>query len=88
MGYIEKLYSGDLFPLNRLSAQGEEYQVAFKKLVEAEQNLLNACPEVKVLFDLYQDAQIEVHNLSVKHEFVVGFKVGAAIAMEINEPLE
>lgn len=72
---IEEMYNGDLFPIGRLNHNDAEYHKAMDNLITAESALIKTYPEIKELFDKYQDAQIQLNSLSSRQEFVNGFKV-------------
>ena len=85
---IEEMYNGDLFPSGKLNPDDNEYRRALDSLVEAESALLKKYPEIRELFNAYQNAQIAIINISNRMEFVNGFKVGAQIAFEMIKPIK
>ena len=85
---IEQMYNGDLFPSGKLEYSGEDYCKAMDELVSIEDTLLKTYPQIYDLFRKYQDAQIQIMNLSNGQEFVRGFRVGAQIALEMVRPIE
>ena len=85
---IEEMYNGDLFPIGRLSYNDTEYRKAMDNLITAESALLKTYPEIKELFDQYQDAQIQLNSLSSRQEFVNGFRAGAQMAVDMIKPIE
>ena len=85
---IEEMYNGDLFPSGKLNPDDNEYSKALDSLVEAENALLEAYPEIRELFTAYQNAQIAIINISNRMEFVNGFKIGAQIALEMTKPIK
>ena len=82
---IEEMYNGDLFPSGKLNPDDNEYSKALDSLVEAENALLEAYPEIRELFTAYQ---IAIINISNRMEFVNGFKIGAQIALEMTKPIK
>jgi len=82
MNIIEEMYSGDLFPIGTYDHCSQEYKNAMDKLVDAETELLKDYPQVKVLFQKYQDAQIELISINNRQEFVNGFRIGVQIMVE------
>lgn len=85
---IEEMYNGDLFPIGRLNHNDAEYHKAMDNLVTAESDLLKTYPEIKELFNKYQDAQIQLNSLSSRQEFVNGFRAGAQMVLEMIKPIE
>ena len=85
---IEEMYNGDLFPSGKLNPDDNEYSKALDSLVEAENALLEAYPEIRELFTAYQNAQIAIINISNRIKFVNGFKVGSQIALEMTKPIK
>ena len=85
---IEEMYNGDLFPIGRLNHNDAEYHKAMDNLITAESALLKTSPEIKELFDKYQDAQLQINSLSSRQEFVNGFRIGAQMALEMINPIE
>ena len=77
------MYDGDLFPIGTYDHSSEEHKDAMDKLVAAESELLASYPQIKELFDRYQNAQIELISINNRQEFVNGFKIGARRALEI-----
>lgn len=85
---IEEMYNGDLFPIGKLNHTDTEYRNAVNDLVATESALLKTYPEIKEMFEKYQDAQIQIISLSSRQEFVNGFRVGAQMALEMIKPIE
>ena len=83
MNIIEEMYNGDLFPIRMYCHNSEEYRKAMNDLVSAEKELLNTYPQIRELFDKYQDAQIALISINNRQEFVSGFRIGAKIILEI-----
>lgn len=88
MTIIEEIYNGNLFPISRLSDTDREYRKTMDDLIAAETALLKTYPEIKALFDKYQDAQIQLSALNNRREFVSGFRIGAQVALEMIKPIE
>lgn len=86
MNIIEEMYNGDLFLIRMYSHNSKEYRKAMDDLVSAEKKLLNTYPQIKELFDKYQDAQIALISINNRQEFVSGFRIGAKIVLEIIRP--
>lgn len=88
MNIIEEMYNGDLFPIGTYSHDSKEYKKAMDSLVVAETELLNTYPQIKALFDKYQNAQIELVSINNRQEFVNGFRIGGQMVMEIMKAIE
>ncbi len=83
---LDELYDYDLFHPTELEDTDGAYKTALDRLVKAEAELRRAYPEGSELLDAYQSADIDLHNLSNRNEFRIGFKVGAQIVLEIMKP--
>ena len=88
MNIIEKMYNGDLFPIGTNDHYSQEYKNAMNKLVDAETELIKDYPQVKELFQKYQDAQIELISINNRQEFLNGFRIGAQIVLEMVKPID
>lgn len=88
MNIIEEMYNGDLFPIGTYDHCSQKYKNAMDKLVEAETELLKNYPQVKELFQKYQDAQIELISINNRQEFLNGFRIGAQIVLEMVKPID
>lgn len=88
MNIIEKMYDGDLFPIGTYDHRGKEYMKAMDDLISAETELLNTYPQIKELFNKYQDAQIALISINNRQEFVNWFRIGAQMAMEMIKPIK
>ena len=88
MNIIEEMYNGDLFPIGTYDHCSQECKNAMDKLVAAEAELLKDYPQVKEIFQKYQDAQIELISINNRQEFVNGFRIGAKIALEMIDSIE
>lgn len=88
MNIIEEMYNGDLFPIRMYSHNSNEYRKAMDDLVSAEKELLNTYPQIKELFDKYQDAQIALISINNRQEFVSGFRIGAKMMIELIKDID
>ena len=55
---------------------------------KAESELLSTYPQIRELFEKYQNAQIELITLDNRREFINGFRIGAQIALEMVKGIE
>ena len=85
---IEELYDSDLFHLTELETVSKEYKSVLDKLIKTEAKITESFPQCKSLFEEYQTANIALHNLSNRNEFVVGFRTGAQIVLEMLKPIK
>ena len=87
MNIIEEMYNGDLFPVGSNSHNNKEYRKVISDISKAESELLKAYPKARVLFERYQNAQIDLITIDNKREFVNGFRIGAQMVMEIMKAI-
>ena len=85
---LDELYNYDLFHLTEIEDMDGSYKATLDRLVKAEAKLKKAYPENNEIFDEYQSADIELHNLSNRNEFHKGFKVGAQLVLEMIKPIK
>ena len=85
---IEELYDSDLFHLTELETVSEEYKSVLDRLIKTEAEIMRSFPQCKSLFEEYQTANIALHNLSNRNEFVAGFRTGAQIVLEMLKPIK
>ncbi len=85
---FDELYDYDLFHPIEIEDTDGAYKTALDRLVKAEAELRRAYPEGCELLDAYQSADIDLHNLSNRNEFRIGFKVGAQLVLEIMKPIK
>ena len=85
---IEELYDSDLFHLTERETVSEEYKSVLNKLIKTEAEIVQSFPQCKSLFEEYQAANIALHNLSNRNEFVAGFRTGAQIVLEMLRPIK
>lgn len=85
---LDELYDCDLFHLTEIANIGGEYKKAMDRLLKAETELLKSIPDCKDILDEYQSADIDLHNLSNRHEFRKGFRAGAQLVLEMLKPIK
>lgn len=61
---LDELYDWDLFHITEIADVDGEYRKTMDRLLKAETELLKAFPDCKEIFDEYQTADIDLHNLS------------------------
>lgn len=67
---LDELYEWDLFHITEIADVDGEYRKTMDRLLKAETELLKAFPDCKEIFDEYQTADVNLQNLSNRHEFV------------------
>ena len=85
---LDELYDYDLFHLTENEDKDGAYKTALDRLVNAEAELIKTYPDITDIFDEYQSAEIDLHNLSNRNEFRKGFKIGAQIVLEIIKSIK
>lgn len=85
---LDELYDLDSFHITEIADVGGEYKAAMDRLLNAETELLKAFPDCKTMLDEYQTADIDLHNLSNRHEFRKGFRAGAQLVLEMLKPIK
>ena len=66
----------------------EDYHKVLQNTCKAEQELLQAYPEIREMLNIYQSAQLSLFSHTSYQEFVMGFQMGAQMMLEIFEPLK
>ena len=80
---IEGMYYGSVLPFGEQHIRTHGYADCVKKLFEAEAEVLNAFPECRELLNRYTDAQTELSSTAAYEQFLLGFRAGAKIMMEM-----
>lgn len=88
MNIIEKLYRNKILPFGEIHFESEERVELSEKLDKAEKKLLEAFPECSKLFEQYVDAQMESMDFENYGEFLLGFKIGAQIMLEVLQDIK
>ncbi|MFI3327321.1 MAG: hypothetical protein R3Y35_14305, partial [Clostridia bacterium] len=82
MDILEELYHGNINPNTKIYTQNSNYAKAMKLLSDNEELLLKLLDEKeKKLFIEYVNAQSVVTSESNVEDFIIGFKLGAKIAL-------
>ena len=85
---LDEMYESDLFSLIDTEEMGEAYKNALDRLLNAEKAFTDKYPDCKAMIEEYQAAEIDLHHISLRHEFCKGFIAGAQIILEIMNPIE
>lgn len=85
---LDELYDCDLFHLTEIGDADGEYNSMMNRLIKAESEILKACIDCKEMFEEYQSADIDLHDLLNRFEFCNGVRVGAQIVLEMIKPIE
>lgn len=88
MDIIDVLYDSDTFRLTELETVDDKYKATLDRLISAERALKDLCADCEPLFEEYQTADIDLHNLSNRNEFRLGFRVGAQLVLEMLKPIK
>ena len=88
MNILEEMYESNLFNLIETEEMGEDYKDALDRLLTTEKAITDKYPDCKEMIEEYQAAEIDLHHISLRHEFCKGFISGAQIIMEILKPTE
>lgn len=88
MSLLNDMYRGKLHPLDEANLWwNEEYVMLVRECSEIEDKINEASPEVRDLFEKYQDLQNQINALSLYHEFSIGVRLGAQLIEELKIPL-
>lgn len=89
MSLLHDIYRNQLQPFGETNMWwNEEYVDLSREIVEAETRISAVSPEVKELFEQYQELQNKMNNITMYHEFSTGFKFGSQLMEEMLKPLE
>lgn len=84
--FLESLYYGNLKPSEAIVPRDPHYRHLSRQLSESMEMLKKRLPsedfkELEALHDLYQ----QLHGMELTASFSKGFKMGAAMALEVYE---
>lgn len=85
---LDELFDSGLFRLTKITDVGDEYRNKMEQLLKVETELLKAFPDCRELLDEYQQAEIDLTNLSNRYEFGKGFRLGAQLVLEMIKPIK
>ena len=88
MTLLEALYRGKIGFFGELHISSKKYSQALHNVAAAEQKLLEQYPECSELFVAFRDQQMELISISEYEQFLLGFRAGAQLMMEMLMPLE
>jgi len=84
MSILKELSLGNINPHERSIKRDTDYDRAVKALSQSEKKLLDALGEdEKALYEAFTVAQMEFNALENAEKFVLGFRLGARIFVEI-----
>lgn len=84
---IKELYYGDII-LGDLTVQTKEYPKKRKEIVKAEEKLLEKFPEHRELLEDYFLERAGLESISEYQQFLLGFRTGAQLILEMLKPLK
>ena len=85
---LDELFDSGLFHLTKITDVGDEYRKKMEQLLKVETELLKAFPDCEDMLNEFQSVEIDLIELSNRYEFIVGFKVGAQIVLEMLKPIK
>ena len=88
MDLLELMYNGKFPPFYALNLWNEEYAKLVSEYAETENKIIETCPEVKELFEHYQEIQSKINTIMQYREFRNGFRIGAQLMEEMKKPLD
>ncbi len=87
MSLLEALYRGNIGFLGELHINSPEYSKALDTAIKAEQKLREECPECIELLEAFRDTQVTLNSIAEYEQFLIGFRAGAQLAMEMMKGL-
>ena len=85
---LEALYRGRIGFFGELHISSKEYRKALDVVIQAEQKLKDEHPDCVELLEEFRDAQVTVNRLTEYEQFLLGFRAGAQLMLEMLGPLE
>ena len=82
---INKLYYGEIIPCEKPAPNTEKYIKTRETICSTEEKLLEQFPTCKELLDIYTDALHIESQLECEADFERGFRLGAALMLDILE---
>lgn len=83
MNILEELYYGNVFPNEKCAKLDEQTKELLSLLNRNEEKLmLILTDEQKETFEKFKDCNRELHEISERQLFILGFKLGAKIIIE------
>lgn len=87
MSILEGLYFGSQVPFDEVKMDCPDYYKAGKEVERCKAKILGLHPDLKQLMEELTNAQMEQTELSRFHEFLVGYRVGAQLMLEMMKEL-
>lgn len=84
---IRELYYGDI-TLGEMLIKTKEFNAKRKKIVTAEEKLLEKFPEIRDAIEDYLFERAGMDTVSEYQQFLLGFRTGAQLMLEMLKPLE
>ena len=86
MRILEELWLGELSPIDAAMPRTKEYKKVLRCVIENQERLEKQLPQdAKQLLKSYDDAQIQLHDISERAAFSQGFCLGAKIMLAVLE---
>lgn len=84
MNLLEKLYYGELIPFEHPALDQDKWHSLVSQVVEAETALLDGMTEEqKEKYQKYYEAASRHHACETRDFFIIGFRLGARMMLEI-----
>lgn len=84
MYVLEKLWRGEICPMERHVRQGSQYQQASMAFCEKMEDLLNGLPpEARKRLDALADLKSDINLMENEDFFLYGFRLGAGMMLDI-----
>lgn len=87
MNILEGLYFGSQIPFDEVDMNCPDYYKAGKEVERLKVKMLELHPDLKQLMEELSNAQMEQTELERFHEFLVGYRVGAQLMLEMTKEL-
>jgi hypothetical protein len=88
MTLLEALYRGQSGFLGEMHISSAKYSKALDDMIVAEQKLRADCPECINLLEAFRDAQVTLNSITEYEQFLLGFRAGAQLMLEMLGPLK
>lgn len=84
MNILEELYYGNVFPNEKCAKLDEQTKELLSLQNRNEENLiLTLTDKQKEIFEKFKDCNREFYEISERQSFILGFKLGARIVIEV-----
>ena len=85
---IEGMYHGTFRPLGEVHMQSAERTERIKKILNAGQDFVEQFPECRTAFEKYLAECAEFDSADAYEQFLLGFRTGAQLMLEMLRPIE